>query len=122
MVQRQRGFDESCNARSRCQVAHVALDGANGAKLVSGGIAKCHVQPFHFDGVAEGCACAVGFHIADGGRIDLCVTEGHSDGSGLPLGTGCGETPLAPPVIIDPNAFYQRVNSIAILLGGFPGF
>ena len=68
VVQGQGGLDEAGHAGGGRQVAHVALDGAKGAKLLLCLLSKRTNQALHFDGVAHGRGRAVGLHIAEGGR------------------------------------------------------
>lgn len=77
MVERQHRFDKAHNAGCGFQMAHVGLDRANQQWFFGGG-AKDGAQRVEFNWIAQWCAGAVGFDIADRRRLDL------GGGQGLP--------------------------------------
>ena len=114
LVQGQSGLDQTDHARCGNQVSQVAFDRSNLAELTIlcvAGPSLC--QRGHFNGVAQGCACAVGFNIVDAAGTDAGVVQCHADGLRLPCDAGRGEAGFFAAVVVDAHALDDAINGVA---------
>ena len=117
-VQGQHGLDQASHARRRFQMAHVGLDGAEGAEVrVRRGQAVGAGQARHFDGIAERGPGAVGFHVANGAGRNAGFFQGHADDLGLALHAGRHKAGLLRPIVVDRPALDHGIHRVAIGLG-----
>jgi hypothetical protein len=95
MLQGQEHFGHAGDARRRCRMSNIGLDGTDGAKLTFIGVlAECPAQSLALNGVAQLGACSMGLDQLDVPRVDakgvvdlaqqplLCHPIGRRDAAG----------------------------------------
>ncbi len=111
--ERQRHFDQASHTGGRCQVAEVALDRADAAKLLVwrlGAVRLC--QRLDLDWITDRRGGAVGFDVLDVARVDTGVFQRHLDHGGLALHAGRREAGFVTAVVVDADAANYRVNVV----------
>ena len=118
--EREGGLEHPGGAGGGLEVADVALDGADldGARCQAGVLdgPERLFDRLQFDRVADRGAGAVGFQVADGGRVAFGVLVGAAHGLHLALGVGGGDA-LAFAVAAAADAAHDGHDLVAVAFG-----
>ena len=115
--QGQADLDQAGDAGRAFQMSDVGFHGADvqGALRIASG-SEHGAECAHFDGVTQGGAGPVGFHVVDIQGRELGIGQGLADDGLLGQSVGGGQ-PVAASVLIDGRAAEQAEDGIAVGLG-----
>src|SRR6185312_5679737 len=118
VLEHEHRLDEPGDAGRRIEVADVALDRAEDARLPRlRAETEGLVEGRHLDGIAQRRAGAVGFDVADRVRGDTGRGQGLGDHRHLPFDAGSREAYLGRAVVVDGRTADHRQDVVAVLQG-----
>ena len=115
LIKGEGGFNHPGQAAGGARVAYYRFHRAQGAGELRGGDAVKIRQRFRFRRVFLRGSAAVGFEVADGGRVDLRLAVGLAQRGGIGLGGGRRFVNAASGGETEP--LYDGVNPVAVADG-----
>ncbi len=112
LIEREGGFNDSCQAAGGARVADHRLDRAQRALELRGVDPVKIGERFRFCRVFGGGSAAVGFKVADSGGVDLRFAVGFPEGGSIGLRRGRGF--IHPASGREAEPFYDGVNPVPV--------